>query len=186
MKKNIADLKLTEEEKILISRIERSIPFLSDSATEYFDKYIVISPDSLKDAFSTNQDLNEILYDKEEYISEINQEVFSIRENHQNNFSKEIRLDDLKQKVDDITIYKNTLAYKDNFGNVDDKLNALSKREKYLQHRNKKRKDDFTKAMVIITPEEGNEEVLNIESMNYEIELINKYIDEKQINKTKY
>lgn len=185
MNKDISELNIPEESKILISKIEKRITFLSSKAQEHFDKSISIAENKIKDAYSNNEDLISILKQNDELAKEIRDAASSIRKGYQTNFTKEQILDVTKE-VDDIKIITNTVDYKDNLIKSADKINLLHKRKKYLNNRNARRKVEYESELERIEEQINKEATLNIKPMSDDIDLIKKFIDKKKIKNGKF
>ncbi len=184
MNKEILDLKTSEEKKILFSKILKKVDVLSIKTKNYFDKSILISSEKIKNAYSNNEDLISILEQNNELIDLIQNESYSIRSKHQTNFTKEIQLD-VSQNKDEISIIQNTLDYKDEFINSNDKMSVLSKRQSYLSRRNARRKQEMNDAIENLELRIDNNNLLDIKPMKEDVSLIKNFIDKKEISKSK-
>lgn len=185
MDKRILDLNISEENKILISKIEKRVVLLSVKAQEYFDKSLLISEEKMKAAYSNNEDLISILEQNDELANEIRKIASGIREQHQTNFTREQTLD-ISQEVDDLSVINNTVDCKDNIVTADDKMKLLNKRIKYLKHKNSRRKEEYNKELDRIEIKMGNEKVLDITPMKDDIKLINKLVDPNRLSTGKF
>ncbi len=184
MNKRIMELNISEENKILISKIEKRISSLSLKAQEHFDKAISLSAEKIKDAYSSNDDLVSILEQNDEIVSLIRKEATEIREQHQTNFTREQELN-VSKEIDNLLIINNTVEYKDNLISARDKKMLLNKKNQYLQNRNKKRKDEYINELERIELKLNEEKILDIAPMKEDIKLIKKFVDEKKIVKGK-
>ncbi|NQX83540.1 MAG: hypothetical protein HRS50_02415, partial [Mycoplasmataceae bacterium] len=151
----------------------------------YFEKTMTISSNKIEEAYSINEDLTSILNKYNEFIDLIQNESYSIRENHQTNFTKEIRLD-TPQEIDNISIIKNTLDNRYHFVNADDKMFALNKREKFLLNKNKKRRKEMKDSIEDLEERIENNQLLDIASMKEDISLIKTTLNPKDIARTKF
>lgn len=185
MDKRILDLNTSEENKILISKIEKRIALLSIKAQEYFDKSLLISEEKMKAAYSNNEDLISILEQNDELANEIRKIASGIREQHQTNFTREQTLD-ISQEVDDLSVINNTVDCKDNIVTADDKMKLLNKRLKYLKHKNSRRKEEYNKELDRIEIKMDNEKVLDITPMKDDIKLIYKLVDPNRLSTGKF
>lgn len=180
MNKRIMELNISEENKILISKLEKRIETLSLKAQEHFDKSLSVSDDKIKAAYSNNEDLISILEQNDELASLIRHQASEIREQHQTNFTREQTLD-ISREVDDLSVINNTVDYKDNLVTADDKLNLLNKRIKFIKNKNTKRKEEYEKELDKIDIKMKKEEVLDINPMQEDVRLIKKLVDPKRL-----
>lgn len=185
MNKSIIELNIPEENKILLSKIERRISFLSDKTHDFFEKSISISSKKITEAYSVNEDLISILTKKDSIIDEMTTRSYSIRESHQTNFTKEIQLD-ISQEIDNISIIKNTLVTKDNLVNSDDKMYVLNKIEKYNSNKNRRRKREMQESIENLESRIENDNIIDIEPIKEDQLLIKSYINENKINGKAY
>lgn len=181
MDKRILELNISEENKILISKIEKRINLLSVKAQNYFDKSLLMPEDKMKKAYSNNEDLISILEQNDEIAFEIKKIVSDIKEQHHTNFTREQTLN-VSKEVDDLSIIKNTVNYKENMVTAADKMILLNKRTKYLKHKNARRKEEYNKELDSIKLKMKNEEILDITPMKDDIKLINKLIDPDRLS----
>ncbi len=184
MNKNIADLKTSEEKKILFSRIEKRVGLISEKTKDYFEKSMSVSSDKIKNAFSNNEDLISILEQNNSLMNEIGRKSYAVKERNKTNFTKEIKLE-VSQEIDNISLIQNTLDYKDRLINADDKMNALTKKESYINNRNKKRKEEMEESILNLELKSNDSDLLDIKAIKEDVFLIKNYIDDKEIKKTK-
>ena len=107
MNKRINELKISKENKILLSKMEKKIDILSEKVNKYFDSKLKIDSDSIKDAFSNNEDLLKILNKNNEDINEIKRKFYSIREKYQVDFKN--KEDSEEEIINKKNIIQNTL-----------------------------------------------------------------------------
>ncbi len=184
MSRLIQELNIPEENKILLSKIEKRVSFLSERSNNYFDYVIKIASKDIERAYEVNEDLISILTKNTQLIKDLRHESFQIREDHQVNFTKEVKLD-VSQEVDDISLIKNTLAKKEELISADDKHLALGKVKKYIQKGTKSSKKAMEESISLLEKRIETEDLLNIEPMTEDIKLIKKFINPKQISNTK-
>lgn len=184
MNKNVSELNIPEENKILISKIEKRIDFLSEKTQDYFEKTMTISPQKIENAYSVNEDLISILIEKDQIIEEIKTESHSIRIKHQTNFTNEIQIN-LSKKEDNSSIINNALNRKDNFINSEEKSFVLNKRIKYLKTRNSKRKKEMEESIEKLEKRLKNDKILDVKPTKEDIFLIKSFLDQKEITKTR-
>ncbi len=187
MNKNIFDLNITDEDKILLSSIEKKILFLSEKTKEYFDKAISISSDRIEEAYSINRNLVSILKKKKELASNVEIELYRINSSHAESLTKEINLNILQTSMEtrNIFIIENTLESKDKLISYEDKSDVLSKKHKYLKSKSKKDKKDFEESLVSLEAKIENDKVLDIEPLKEDVNLIKNLIDLNEIAKYK-
>ncbi len=184
MSKNIHNLNIPEENKILLSKIERKVPFLSRKCDEYFENAKTVKADRIEEAYSVNKDLVSILRTNDKLADELIQDSFQIRKTHQTDFTREVDLS-VTNNIINSSIIKSTIEQKDKLIDSDEKLFALSKRKKYIENRNSKRKAEMEKAIFELEQKIANENVLNIQPMIEDVELIKKFINPREINKSR-
>ncbi len=182
MNKEIMELHISEESKILISKLEKRISSLSIKAQEYFDSVVSLSADAIKDAYSNNEDLISILEKNDEIARVIREEASDIRSNHQTNFTREQKLE-VSEEIDELSIINNTVDYKDNLVSAEEKMRLFHKKKNYLENRNSKRKEEYEQEKDKLDIKLHQEKVLDITPMQEDIRLIDKYLDEKRITK---
>lgn len=182
MNKEIMELNISEESKILILKLEKKISSLSIKAQEHFDSAVSLSADSIKDAYSNNENLISILEKNDEIAIAIREEASDIRSNHQTNFTREQKLEVLEE-IDQLSIINNTVNYKDNLVGAEEKMRLLHKKKRYLENRNSKRKEEYDREKDKLDIKLNKEKVLDITPMYEDIRLIDKYLDEKRITK---
>ena len=182
MNKEIMELNISEESKILILKLEKKISSLSIKAQEHFDSAVSLSADSIKDAYSNNENLISILEKNDEIAIAIREEASDIRSNHQTNFTREQKLEVLEE-IDQLSIINNTVNYKDNLVGAEEKMRLLHKKKRYLENRNSKRKEEYDREKDKLDIKLNQEKVLDITPMYEDIRLIDKYLDEKRITK---
>ncbi len=185
MNNKIWELNIPEEEKILLSKIDKKVNFLSDKSEDFFKAIIQLDGTKLESAYSVNEDLISILKTNSSLTEQLKKDSFTIRETHQTDFTREVQLD-LSEEVMKSSIIKSTIEHKDELISSDEKLFALSKRKNYIKNKNTKRKAEMDSAIEALEQRIENEQLLNIEPMREDIELIKKYINPKEINKTRY
>ncbi len=184
MSKNIQNLNIPEENKILLSKIERKVPFLSRKSDEYFENAKTVKADRIEEAYSVNKDLVSILKTNDQLTESLIEKSFNIRKTHQTDFTREVELT-VTDKLNDYAVIKSTIDQKDKLVGSDDKLTALSRRKKYIELRTKKRKEKMLRSFEILENKIDNENLLDIQPMKEDVELIKKFIDPKEINKTR-
>lgn len=185
MKKNILELNIPEENKILLSKIDNKVTFLSEKADEYFANTLSIKSDKIEEAYSVNENLISILRENDELVESLRRESFNIREIHQTDFTREIKLT-VTEEVTKASIIKSTIDQKDKLLTADQKLFALQKRRNFISKGGAKRKKEMDNAFNILEESIANERLLNIAPMQEDVQLINKFINPKEINKTRY
>ncbi len=185
MNKNIYELSISEENKIHLSKIEKRVSFLREKAEKYFDDLVIIKSDKIESAYSVNEDLISILKQNNNTVDLLKEESFNIRETHQTDFTREVKLsilDDVTSSTD-INFDANI---RDTLVKADEKMQALTRRKNYIKIRTTKRKAEMNLAINNLEDRIENESVLSIESMKEDVRLIKKFIDPKEINKTRY
>ncbi len=179
------NLNIPEENKILLSKIERRVPFLSKRCLTYFENVKTVKSDKIEEAYAINEDLISILSTNNQKIEDVKNESKSIRQKHQVDFTKEINLDITKQ-LEESNIIRSTIDQKDKLIKAEDKLSLLNKRRKYIETKNKKRKEEFEFDSQKLMQRINDENILDIQPMKEDITLINKFIDEREIRKYRW
>ncbi len=180
MKKNIAALKIPEEEKVLLSKIDKKVPFLSKKADQYFNSVLTVKSENIKEAYSANEDLISILNSKNEEIEKLKEESLKIEQEHRKNATIEFSLSITEEQWTDALI-KSTIEQKDDLVKLDEKERVLSKRKKYINKRGAKRKATMIAEINELKRKVEDSSLLNIEPMKEDIKLIEKFIDPKEI-----
>lgn len=171
---HLNELNISEENKILISKIEKRVLYLEKISEDYFEKTISISSDKIKNAYSNNEDLVSILNKNDDVIQQILSESRQIRIDHQTNFTREQVLN-ISQEIDNLSLINNTIDNHENLINYEDKEYVLSKKINYLKKNNKKRREEYKKALLELEQKATNENILNIDAINDDIDLIKNY-----------
>jgi len=185
MNKNIINLNIPEENKILLSKIEKRIYLLSDQSQLYFENIMMVSSENIENAYSNNEDLLKILKKNDDKIYEIKKESYSIREKHQTNFTAEIPLDSGEKEEEPISIIKNTLDNRMNLVDADQKMLVLNKRIRFLNKKKKFRKEEMQTAFKNIQEKINEVKSVDIKPIKEDIKLIKHYINPKEIKNTK-
>lgn len=183
MSNNIFNLKMKDEDKILLSKINKRVSFLSNKADTYLSEQVVIRTDAIEEAYSVNEDLISILRENDELTKDLREESFSIRVNHQADFTREVHLS-VTEEIKENSLIKSTIEHKDKLITSDEKLYALSKRRNFIKSPTSKRKAEMLSTLDSLEDRINNEQLLSIEPMKEDIMLINKFINPKEINKT--
>ncbi len=185
MNKNIFELNIPEENKILLSKIEKKVEFLAGKTEDFFGDLVVIRSEKIEAAYSVNEDLISILNENKDLSSNLKKESFNIREIHQTDFTREVKLD-VSEEISRASIIKSTIDQKDQLITADEKLFALNKRKNYIKNKNAKRKSEMNRAMEDLEERIANEQLLPIAPMKEDVKLINKYLNPREINSTRY
>ncbi len=176
MSKNIHNLNLPEENKILLSRIEKRVPFLSQKYVWYFDNIKTVRSENIEKAYAVNEDLISILSMNDQLVEDLKEKSANIRRQHQTDFTREAELH-LTNQLEDTNIIRSTIEQKDKLIKAEVKLQALHNWKKYLKKRNKQTKREMTEKFDAIQRRIDDEAILDIAPMNEDIRLIKKYID---------
>ena len=184
MNKNIINLNIPEENKILLSKIEKRIDILASKNQKYFENIMMVSSENIENAYSNNEDLLKILKQNNDKIHEIKQTSYSIREKHQTNFTTEVSLT-LEEKEEPISIIKSTLDNRMNLVDADKKMFTLNKRIRFLNKRTNFRKDEMHNSIKELEAQINQVTSLDIKPVQEDLILIKNYIDSKEIEKTK-
>ena len=183
MNKNINDLNISKENKILITKIEKKISVLSNEIQEYFDSSLLVSSKSIKDAFSNNEDLLKILNMNNIEINEIKNDFNLIRNKYQIDFDSEYKSEEYDDKLN---IVKNTISSRTQLVNSEKKMFVLNKRIKYLDIKTKKRKNEMNKHLKSIEKKINDTEIINTNLLKEDLSLIKNYIDEKKLLRKRF
>ncbi len=181
MKKNIANINIAEENKVLLSKIEKKVNFLSRKNDEFFMNAKTVRSKNIEEAYSVNEDLISILKHNDELIQTLKSDSQNIEEEHSKSLTQEYTFNFIEDEIITDKI-KSTIEHKDDLIKSDDKYNALSKRKKYLKYRNSKRKALMNEAINDLKERANDKNILDIEPMKDDIQLIDNYIDIKQLN----
>lgn len=184
MSKHIENLNIPEENKILLSKIDKKIIFLNRKTDEFFDGSLVVDSERIEDAYAINEDLISILNKNEDLVTKLKEESLSIRKSHQTDFTREIDLS-ITNKVNEYSLIKTTIEKKDNLINLEEKLYALSRKKNFIRNRTNRRKLEMDTAFLELEKKLNNEKTLYIDSMEEDIFLIKKFIDPKLINRSR-
>ena len=184
MNKNIQNLNIPEENKILLSKIDKRISYLSEKTQEYFDNSIYISSKKIEEAYTMNKDLVLILREKNDLIKEFRNNYLNIIEKNKKDFTQELDLK-TEDKIDEISLINNTLDNIHNFVKFDDKSDALEIRRKYIKKKTKKRKNEMNKTLSELESKINEGNMLSIVPMKEDVELIKMFIDKDEVCKTK-
>ncbi len=184
MSKNISHLNIPEENKILLSKIERKVPFLSRKSEEYFDSVKTVRSKNIEEAYAVNEDLISILKQNNDLIMQLKDKSLSIRKEHQTDFTREVQLS-VTEQVNQASIINSTIDQKDKLVTSDEKLYALSKRRAFIKNGSARRKSEMKLAMDSLERRISNENLLDIQPMKEDVKLIKKFIDLKDINKSR-
>ncbi len=185
MSKNINNLNIPEENKILLSKIERRVPFLSKKYSEYFEKTIAVIPEKIEEAYVINENLISILSVNDAMVEGLTNKSFEIRKSHQTDLTREVSLD-ITNQLEQANLIKSTIEQKDKLVKADRKLEVLSKRKKYIDKRTSKAKFEMNEQIKELEKEIRNENFLDIDLMKEDVSLIKNFIDPAKINKGKW
>ncbi len=184
MNKNISQLNIPEENKILLSKIERKVAFLSRKSDEYFNSVKTVRSKNIEEAYAVNEDLISILKQNNDLIEQLKNKSLNIRKAHQTDFTREVQLS-VTEQVNQVSIIDSTIEQKDGLISADDKLFALSKRRSFMKKGGSRRKAEMNLALKNLDARISNENLLDIKPMKEDVQLIKKFIDRDEINKTK-
>ncbi len=180
MKKNIALLEIPEEEKVLLSKIDKKVPFLSKKADYFFETALAVKSKNISDAYSANEDLISILNSKNNEIEDLKEKSANIEREHRDKATIEFSLNVTEEgNADDLI--KSTIKQKDALVKMEEKELALSKRKKYINKRGAKRKATMVAEINELKRKVDDSKILDIEPMREDIKLIEKFIDPKEI-----
>ncbi len=185
MNKNISHLNIPEENKILLSKIERRVSFLSNKSEEYFDSVKTVRSKNIEEAYAVNEDLISILKQNNDLIMQLKDKSLSIRQEHQTDFTREVQLS-VTEQVNQASIINSTIDQKDKLVTSDEKLYALSKRRAFIKNGTARRKSEMMLALNSLEKRISNENLLDIQPMKEDVELIKKFINPKEINKSRH
>ncbi len=184
MSKNISNLNIPEENKILLSKIERKIPFLAGKSEEYFDSVKTVRSKNIEEAYAVNEDLISILKQNNDLMMQLKERSLGIRKEHQADFTREVQLS-VTEQVNQVSLIESTIDQKDKLVTSDEKLYALSKRKAYIKNGGSRRKAEMKLALGNLEKRISNENILDIKPMKEDVVLIKKFINTKEINKTR-
>ncbi len=185
MNKNISNLNIPEENKILLTKISKRVSFLNNKSEEYFDNAKTVKSKNIEEAYAVNEDLISILNENKDLVNNLKDDSLEIRKKHQADFTREVTLT-VTQQVLQSSIIKSTIEHKDNLITADEKMTALTKKKNYIKNRNNKRRIEMETVLDGLEKRIHNEDFLDIEPMKEDVLLIKKFIDPRLINRTRY
>lgn len=180
MNKNVNKLEIPHEDKILISKIEKRIGFLSEKIKDYFDQSIIISSKKINDAYDSNDNLLIILYQKQNLVDELKNGSKEITKKGQLTKTSEFHLQ-VPKEVESISLIENTLALKEQIVLAKDKMFVLSKKKNYIKNRNNTRKREMEESFKNFKIKIENDKIVNHSLGEEDVKLIKNFIDPKKI-----
>lgn len=185
MSKLINNLNIPEENKILLSKINKRVSFLNDKTNEYFNNSMAVRHEHIEIAYVVNDDLISILNSNKEMIERLSAESLNIRKVHQKDLTRELQLPFFNQILDS-TKANTILEQRSKLITEEEKTFALNKKRVYLEKRTTQKRIEMEEAISNLKRRVEEEKSTNIEAMTEDVRLIEKYIEPKLINKSRW
>lgn len=186
--KNFSNVKISNEDKILIEKIIKNSKTLDKKIGDFFDSRISMRTESIKEAFIINGDLLSIINKKNSLVNDIKNDFYKINNQHNIDFIplsyEKIKTRNTKHNFSIIerTAKNSNSIYID----ADTKKALLNKKWQLDKRKTKKTKKEYDDALELVNKKIQSNLFLHVDETKKDIDLINNTINEKQINKYRY